>query len=141
MSLKTDFPREYRSWSMARNRCLNPRAEHYDEYGGRGITFCVAWDSFEQFLMDMGPRPPNTSLDRKKNELGYNPTNCRWATRHQQAQNRRYCYDVTIGDETKNRSDWCRQYGISLTTVRHRVERSGVSWATAISTPVGEFHG
>lgn len=83
---------EYRSWQMAKNRCLNPKARDFQYYGGRGIKMCDEWvKSFDSFLNDMGLRPsPLHTLDRENNEGGYTPDNCQWATRKQQARNRPY---------------------------------------------------
>lgn len=80
---------EYRSWQMMKNRCLNPRATDYDYYGGRGIKVTKRWLLYDNFLADMGRKPnPAMTLDRKDNEKGYCKSNCRWATRRQQSQNR-----------------------------------------------------
>ena len=63
--------RENKSWSTMIERCTNPKAKSYPDYGGRGITVCERWLSFENFFADMGPRPEGSTLDRKENSLGY----------------------------------------------------------------------
>lgn len=79
----------YRSWAMMKNRCLNPNAMDFAYYGGRGIRVCRSWLKFKNFLADMGSRPDGTTLDRKNNNKGYTPKNCRWATKQEQSRNRR----------------------------------------------------
>lgn len=78
----------HRSWMAMRERCMNPNANAYERYGGRGITICERWDSYETFLEDMGARPDKTSLDRIDNSKGYYPENCKWATSLEQGRNR-----------------------------------------------------
>jgi len=77
------------SWMNMRLRCLYPSCKQFKDYGGRGITICPQWDTFEVFLADMGERPQGLTLDRVETDGNYEPGNCRWATRKEQQANRR----------------------------------------------------
>lgn len=82
---------EYGIWRSMIDRCHNPSNHAYARYGGRGIFVCDRWrDSFENFIADVGKRPTDEhSIDRIKNDRGYEPDNCRWATAIEQARNKR----------------------------------------------------
>jgi hypothetical protein len=81
----------YTSFVSMKSRVLNPQAHAYEHYGGRGISICQSWmdGGFEQFLKDMGERPPGTSLDRIDVNGNYSPANCKWSTPKEQSNNRR----------------------------------------------------
>lgn len=81
--------RTHRSWKEMRQRCLNPKSDKWQWYGGRGISVCAEWDDFEQFLIDMGERPIGMTLDRIDSDGNYKKDNCRWANPKQQAETNR----------------------------------------------------
>lgn len=90
VEIRRQRPPEYNVWVAFRRRCCDPNTKGYSNYGGRGIKVCPEWESFEQFLSDMGPRPtPKHQIDRIDNDGDYEPKNCRWVTSATNNQNRR----------------------------------------------------
>jgi hypothetical protein len=106
-----------------RSRCLNPSDQNFANYGGRGITVCERWRSFEAFLADMGERPPGHSVERKDNDGPYSPENCVWATRVEQANNSRRNLRVAFQGETLTATQWARRFGLRPQVVRWRLHR------------------
>ncbi len=72
-----------------RQRCENTKHKWYKDYGGRGIRVCARWRKFENFLADMGPKPPGLTIERENNNGNYEPGNCVWADWNTQAHNQR----------------------------------------------------
>lgn len=86
--------RTYRTWKEMRQRCLNPKSDHWKWYGAKDVKICQRWlDSFPDFLKDMGERPEGQSLDRINPFGDYEPSNCRWATQKEQMNNTRHHYE------------------------------------------------
>lgn len=129
---------EYCVWGGMLSRCTNPSTANYSGYGGRGITVCPEWKSFEQFYADMGPRPsPKHSLDRIDNNGPYCKENCRWATIKEQCNNRRSSRMLTHNGEARTVSQWSEKLELNLSTLTSRL-RLGWSDEKAITTPVRE---
>jgi hypothetical protein len=120
-----------------KDRCLNPRNDRYADYGGRGITVCTAWrESFEQFYADMGEPPTDShTIDRKDNSVGYQPDNCRWATKTEQNNNTRKNVLLTHDDRTQTIAQWARELGLSPKTLAKRI-RNGWDIQRALLTGV-----
>ncbi len=119
--------RAYLSWSDMIQRCTNPHNKRWADYGGRGIKVCDRWLSSAQFCLDMGERPLGMSLDRRDNDGNYEPSNCYWATREQQQNNRRTNRRITYQNETLTCTQWAARLGINESTLSHRIRRG---WTT-----------
>jgi len=112
---------EYRIWTAMIQRCHNKKTPSYRSYGKRGIQVCDSWrKSFLAFFADMGPRPAGLSLDRINNDGNYEPANCRWATKHEQARNRRDNVRITLNGATKSPDQWSAELGLSAHTISRR---------------------
>jgi len=112
----------YRSWNSMIMRCVNKNNNQYYRYGSRNISVCDRWiNSFENFLHDMGERPPGASLDRIDNNGNYEPSNCRWATAKQQQRNRNCNLIFTYNGENRTLSEWCEILNMDSRKVRNKL--------------------
>ena len=112
----------YARWKSMQQRCNDPKHEGYPRYGGAGVKVCDRWQDFAAFRDDMGECPSGMTLDRIKNERGYEPGNCRWATKAQQNQNRpSHAVVLEHGGVTKSLTEWARDMGMSVNTLSMRL--------------------
>lgn len=140
MEFVRQHSKEYAIWSSMKQRCCNPKCHEFENYGGRGITVCSAWnDSFLAFLSDVGSKPENSSLDRIDNNLGYSKENCRWVTSREQNRNKRVNRILTLNGETLCLSDWANRIGIHHQTLRNRLRR-GWTLEESLSLPRIQMH-
>ena len=125
----------YLSWRSMKLRCTNPSQPGWARYGGAGITVCARWQTFDNFLADMGERPEGMTLDRIDSHGNYEPSNCQWATRKTQQQNR----DFTVWIEHDGRrlclTDWAKETGLGLTTIKYRID-AGWNASDALTKPL-----
>lgn len=115
----------YRIWGGIKTRCFNEHDHAYPRYGGRGVTMCVRWsESFENFRDDLGPRPSaRHSVERVDNGRGYEPGNCVWATRREQARNMRTNVRIEFRGDSRLLCEWAEMLGISGQALRMRLRR------------------
>ena len=119
--------KEYRAWMGLRKRCNNPNSLDYSQYGGRGITVCERWDSFENFLSDMGVAPNGHSIDRIDVNKGYSPENCRWADAKTQARNKTNSRFLSVNGMIKTLAEWAEISNTSRSNIHKRIVRG---WST-----------
>lgn len=124
---------EYDSWNSMFDRCYNPEVNGFHRYGGRGIKVCKRWNRFENFFKDMGRKPSlRHQIDRINGDRDYKPSNCRWATRREQANNRSTNHVLFAFGKRATISEFSRMFGIGKHTIRLRILR-GWDAETAIT--------
>lgn len=116
------FKSETLAWKAMIKRCYKPKTKHYERYGGRGIKVCDAWvNDCSRFLEDMGKKPSSLhSLDRIDNDKDYIKSNCRWATKIQQARNRSTNIILTAYGKSKTVIEWSIELGLHRNTILYR---------------------
>ncbi len=125
-------PPLYCVWNSMRQRCRNPRSSNWDNYGGRGITICKRWESYQAFEADMSPRPPGTVIDRIDNDGPYSPRNCRWVTPAESMRNTRVVRRVMIEGKEYLAVDLAKVVGVKPDVIVARV-RSGLPLALVMA--------
>ena len=131
----------YNMWHHMKQRCYNIKNHNYKDYGGRGIAVCDEWRNsylvFKAWAVNNGYKEGLT-IDRIDNNKGYSPNNCRWATRKQQARNRRSTRLTTYKGVTKPLAEWCEILSLNYWTVVSRLDRLGWSIEDALGGGIRE---
>ncbi|MGX6999880.1 hypothetical protein [Caballeronia sp. KNU42] len=128
--------RAYGIWSGMHSRCSNPGSDDFENYGGRGISVCERWNSFENFLADMGRPAYGMTIERDEVNGMYEPNNCHWAGRKEQNRNKRTNQLLTYRGETMCLVEWAERIGVAYWTCHARLRR-GWTAQQIIETPVG----
>lgn len=130
----------YNIWHHMKQRCHNVKNHNYKDYGGRGIVVCRDWFNsyltFKEWAMNNGYKEGLT-IDRIDVNGNYKPSTCRWATRKQQARNRRSTRLATYKGDTRPITEWCEILNLNYWTVVSRLDRLGWSVEKALG---GDIH-
>lgn len=140
--------RLYKVWNGMHQRCTNPINNSFEDYGGRGITVCDDWQTFEPFCewaikngFDENKSGIECSMDRIDTNGIYEPLNCRWTNAKVQRHNQRphkphkKKHVWMIDGKTKSVADWCAEYNLSVPTVMYRIKTKGMTPSEALTTP------
>ncbi len=116
---------EYNTWQNIKQRCSNPNRKCSQHYVGKGIKVCKRWlNSFENFISDMGPKPsPKHTIERNRNNLGYSPSNCRWATRKEQYRNTGRNVWITYNGKKQILTDWAIELNVPLNSISFHLKK------------------
>lgn len=128
----------YHIWETMRLRCGSPNNKKYYMYGARGITVCEEWVNdflaFQKWSLDNG-YAKGLTLDRRDNNMGYSPANCRWVSRKCQQRNTRRNIYITYKGKTQTLIEWCEELSLNYKTVNNRIAR-GWDSIQALTTPI-----
>jgi hypothetical protein len=127
---------EYEIWCDMRKRCSNPKHKFWHRYGGRGISVCERWQSFENFYADMGPRPSALhKIDRNNNDGDYEPGNCTWELQKAQARNTSTNRRIEYNGQVRCMTEWAEIYGLTVSALHQRLTRLKWPIEKALLTP------
>lgn len=130
----------YQTWQCMLQRCENPNNSAYKDYGGCGIKVCDEWHDAEKFIgwaLANGWQK-GLQLDRIDNNGNYEPSNCRWATREEQARNRRTNHLVTFNAKTRTMAEWAEEVGVKRHILYDRINNLHWPIERALTEPVNE---
>ena len=126
----------YYIWRSMKARIKNPNHHKYPSHGGSGLTLDPRWEKFEQFLEDIGEKPyQGASIERVDNEFGYWPSNCVWANRFEQGNNRHDNRIITANGKTQCSAWWARETGLKRKTIEQRLD-DGWSQEDSVNIPL-----
>lgn len=135
------YTRLYGIWKNMIQRTTNINNPRYGDYGGRGIAVCEEWKGdfrdFEKWAIKSG-YADSLTIDRKDNNKGYYPDNCRWVTKRTQNLNTRQNHCLTFKGETKTLTEWADITGIKKWVLSDRINKLGWSVEKALTTPVNQ---
>lgn len=129
--------RTYTAWFSMKSRCNRKSDKEYRRYGGSGVTYAKRWESFENFLYDMGVCPEQLTLDRVDPTGDYTPENCRWATRFEQSQNLRTTRRFEFDGKCWTISELAQTYDIPRGRVKYLLTEKGLT----VREMLGVLHG
>ena len=138
----------YKAWSNMKARCYNKNRSDYSEYGGRGIKVCEEWNVFENFktwalengFKEEKPHGKNLlSLDRINVDGDYEPSNCRWATDREQANNKRNNTRFFYNGKNLTAREWSEITGINFGTLVGRLHNPRWTIERALTEPVHKY--
>lgn len=136
-STRKHIARTYTIWINIKARCTNKNAINFHNYGGRGIKICKSWMkylNFKEWAL-MNGYSDNLSIDRIDNNKGYYPSNCRFVTPKQNANNCRSNHIVEFDGKRLTLTQWQERTGIHHATLRHRIKKLGWSIEKSLTTP------
>jgi len=131
--------REFNIWQHIKRRCNDQKRRDYKNYGGRGIKVCDRWlESFTNFLEDMGECPSGMSIERIDVDGHYEPSNCKWATLDEQANNKTNTHYLELNGKKMSIAQWARELGVKNVTIQNRL-RYGWTIERTLTTPARPY--